>query len=157
MPAPLLRKKPAVVSYDPVSAAAWAAGAKAAAAVVEMIDLLKLNPRYSGTAKALTEQLEAATALTPCALKKEARTHPARSWTFQDYLLIVRVYEALRDVVGDGVGSIPHDAFGSFDEMRKKAANAILDFITPIEEYRNLVKLERAMERLSGNKSLRRH
>jgi hypothetical protein len=158
MPAPLLRKKPAdkIVSYDPVSAAAWAAGAKATAAVVELIDMLKLNPSYSGTAKALAEQLEAATTLTPCALKKEARTQPARSWTFQDYLLTVRVCEALRGVVVDGVDSIPHGAFGLFDQMREKAANAILDFIAPIEEYRDLVKLERAMERLSGNESLRR-
>ena len=158
MPTPLLRKKPAdkAVTYDPVSAAAWAAGAKATAAVIDLIDLLKLNPTHAKTAKTLTEQLEAATALTPCAIKKEARTQPKRSWSFQDYLLTVRVCEALRTVVVDGVDCVPRGTFDLFDQTRERAAQAVIAFIDPIDAYCTLVKRERAYERLSGNQSLRR-
>lgn len=158
MPAPLLRKKPSikVPVYDPVSAAAWSAGATATAAVLALIDLLRISPAYHHEATPLYAQIEAATALSPCAIKSEARTQPAHVWSFQDYLLTVKVCEVLRDIVVDAVDFVPAGSFGLFDSTREAAAKAIVKFIEQIEVYTKLVGRERAMERLSGNKSLRR-
>jgi hypothetical protein len=158
MPAPLLRKKPSAQldMFDPVSAAAWSAGATATAAVVAVVDLLALSHAHSKLAKDLTAQLEAATALTPCAVKREARTKPRKRWGFQDYILTVQVCEGLRSVIVDGCDQIPQGQFALFDATRETAAQAIIAFIDPIEAYAKLVKRERAMERLSGNESLRR-
>lgn len=158
MPAPLLRKKPSSKpeTFDPVSTTAWAAGAKATAAVIGLVDLLALNPKHKQVANDLTAQLEAAVALTPCAVKSDARTKLLKRWSFQDYLLTVRVCEALRDIVVDGVQCVPPGAFGLFDATREEAAQTVVTFIEQIEAYEKLVKRERAYERLSGEKSLRR-
>jgi len=159
MPAPLLRKKPSAQldMFDPVSAAAWAAGAKATAAVLALVDLLRMSPAYHHEATELYTQLEAATALTPCAIKSEARTKPCKQWGFDDYILTVRVCEGLRSVVVDGCdGMVPQGTFGLLDASREAAAQAIVAFIDPIEAYGKLVKRERAYERISGNESLRR-
>lgn len=158
MPAPLLRKKPSSEpeTFDPVSAAAWAAGAKATAAVIGLVDLLALNPNHKQVAKDLTAQLETAAALTPCAVKSDARTKPRKRWSFQDYLLTVRVCEALRDIVVDGVQCVPPGSFSLFDSTREEAAQAVVAFVEQIEAYAKLVGRERAYERLSGEKSLRR-
>lgn len=158
MPAPLLRKKPSTQldMFDPVSAAAWAAGAKATAAVISLVDLLKLNPAYRQVAQDLTVQLEAATALTPCAVKSEARTKPRKQWNFQDYILAVQVCEGLRSVIVDGCDCVTRGIFSLFDTTRETAAQAVIAFVDSIEAYGKLVKRERAYERISGNESLRR-
>jgi len=157
MPAPLLRKKPGTQTdmFDPTSAATWAAGAKATAAIVSMIDLLKLNPNHAQTARDIATQLKAATALTPCALTRDARTKPYRQWGFSDYVLAVKVYEALRDVFAEGVKRVP-PGFDLFDSTREAAAQDIIAFAESIEVYAKLVKRERAYERLSGERSGRR-
>jgi hypothetical protein len=157
MPAPLLRKKPDKgVTYDPVSAEAWAAGATATAAVVDLLDLLRLNPTHAATAALLTQQLDAAAALTPCALKKDGRTQPRQKWSFQDYLLTVGLCASLRSIVVDGVDCVPRGTFAPFDATRERAAQAVIAFVDKIDNYATLVKRERAYERLSGNQSLRR-
>jgi hypothetical protein len=155
-PSPLLRKKKVEETFDPVSAGAWAAGAKATAKVLELLKLLRINPAYYHEATPLFEQLNAATALSPCAVKSDARTKPRRQWSFQDYLLTVRVGEALRKIVVDGVDFVPKGQLGLFDTMREDAAKAIIVFVDEIEKYTTLVKRERAMERISGTESLRR-
>ncbi len=156
MPAPLLRKKKTERPYDPVSAEVWAAGARATAALIEVIDLIAISQKYSGHHKPLRAQLAAAVTLTPCAQEREARTRPAFEWTFNDYLSAVRVAQALREIVVTGVDFVPTGEFGLFDTLREKAAKAIIDFNATIENYTKLVKRDRAMERLSGQKSLRR-
>lgn len=159
MPAPLLRKKPSAQldMFDPISAAAWAAGAKATAAVLALIDILRMSPAYHHEATELYTQLEAAAALTPCAIKSEARTKPCKQWGYQDYILTVRVCEALRSIVVDGLCSeVPPGTFRLFDTTRETAAQAVIAFVDPIEAYAKLVRRERAMERISGDESLRR-
>jgi hypothetical protein len=158
MPAPLLRKKPSAQldMFDPVSAAAWAAGAKATASVVAVIDLLWLNPVCNQAAHDLTKQLEAAVVLTPCGLKKEARTKPPKAWGYEDYILAVRVCDALRTVVMDGCAFVPQGQFALFDQARETATQETISFVGAIEAYAKLVKRERAMERISGNASARR-
>lgn len=158
MPAPLIRKKPStqIDMFDPISATAWAAGARATAAVVAVIDLLALSNAYSRLAKTLASQIEAATALSPCAIKSEARTKPRKQWSFQDYILAVQVCEGLRSVIVDGCDQVPHGQLGLFDVTRDAAAQATIAFVGTIEAYAKLVRRERAMERLSGDESLRR-
>lgn len=156
MPAPLLRKKKTEKTYDPVSAEVWAAAARATACVVEVFEIIAINGKYGDRYKPLCDQLAAATALTPCAQVKEVRTQPGAEWTFDDYLMAVRVAQTLREIVITGVDFVPTGEFSLFDALREKAANAIIDFNATIETYTKLVKRERAMERLSGRKSRRR-
>ncbi len=155
---PLLRKKPSAQLdlFDPVSAAAWAAGATATSKIVALLALLDLSPRYREQAAPLQKQLVAAAALTPCAVVRDARTKPKRRWSFQDYILTVQVCEALRSIVVDGVDFVPRGEFAPFDTTREDAALAVIAFVDEIEKYSKLVKRERAMERLSGTESLRR-
>jgi hypothetical protein len=154
MATPLLRKKHVEgKTYDQTSAAAWAGLAKATASTMAMIDALGLDPSYVERAAVLAVQLETATALTPCAIKKAARTEPPQNWDYQDYINVVRVYDALRIVV-DEIDLVQHNGF--FRTMRNAAAVYVLDAFDPIEAYRSLVRRERAMERLSGNMSRRR-
>lgn len=156
MPAPLLRKKKTEKIYDPVSAEVWAAGASATALVVELFEMIGVSHKYGDRYKPLCDQLAAATALTPCAQAKEVRTQPPKMWSFNDYLSAVNVAQALREIVVTGVDFVPAGEFAPFDALRDKAATAILDFNTKIETYTKLVRRDRAMERLSGEKSLRR-
>lgn len=158
-PSILRKKKPEGAKespLDPMSASAWALGAIATARVVELIDLLKISIKHGSAAAALREQLGAATALTPCALVQDARTTPRRAWSYQDYLLIVQVCTALRKIVVDDVDFVPPGEFGLFDTVRENAANAVIAFSKEVEKYTKLIKRERAMERLSGEKSQRR-
>ena len=155
--ASLLRKKPNVVeTFDPVSASTWAAGAKATAATVSVVDLLAISHSHKKLAKDLTGQLEAATALTPCAVKSGARTSPKRSWSFDDYILAVKVCQALRVIILESADRVPHGAFSLLDITRETAANEIRTFAEEVETYAKLVKRERSYERISGNKSARR-
>lgn len=155
--ASLLRKKPNVVKVlDPVSASAWAAGAKATAATVSVIDLLAISHSHKKLAKDLTGQLEAATTLTPCAVKSGARTSPKKAWSFDDYILTVKVCEALRLVILESVERVPCGVFSLLDTTRETAANEIRTFAEEVETYAKLVKRERSYERISGNKSTRR-
>ena len=157
MPAPLLRKKPSEPKpFDPVSASTWAAGAKATADVIAVLELLKLNPVHAKTATVLLVQLDAATALTPCAVQG-ARIKPRWQWNFAEYLLAVRVCEALRSIIVDGVASVPvPSGLGLYDTTRDTAIQSTVLFVEQIEAYAKLVKRERAYERISGEKSLRR-
>lgn len=153
----LFRKTKAVVEeFDPVSAATWAAGARATAKVLELLDLLKMSAAYGHKATPLFEKLDKVTAFTPCARTRDTRTKPRRTWTFQEYLQTVKVGETLREIVVDGVDFVPLGEFSLFDTMRNDAATAIIAYVEEIEKYTTLVKRERSMERLSGTESLRR-